>query len=486
MQTPQTSIDIQRPSIHFTAHAGWINDPNGLVYLDGQYHLFYQHHPHATVWGPMHWGHAVSRDLLRWEEWPIALAPDHIGAIFSGSVVIDRNNTAGFGAGALVAIFTHQTENPNQRQVQSIAYSLDHGRTWTKYAGNPVVRPPAGLNDFRDPKVFWYDDGVRAHWVMALAVASEIFFYRSTNLKDWTESSRFGAGHGSHGGVWECPELIQLDIEGSNEKRWVLFVSVGNGAPAGGSGVQYFVGQFDGMTFTSQDAPDRIRWADYGADFYAVQAWNDAPEGRHICTAWMNNWAYANQIPASTWRGSMSIPRELVLQRMGSDVLLVQQPVREITQMRRSKLTWQSRTIERDVFALDGASQVVRDLHLSARIMPAHWVDGAAFGLRIGEGESAVLIGYRPAHNQLFIQRPDLSGRAPGFAATHVAPLHLREGHLDLHLILDTHSVEVFADQGRRLMTDQFFLPPNHNTLTLFAQDMTVEIGGLEIWEIRN
>ncbi len=483
MQTPQTSIDIQRPTIHFTPHAGWINDPNGLVYLDGEYYLFYQHHPHSTVWGPMHWGHAVSRDLVKWQELPIALAPDHIGAIFSGSVVNDRNNTAGFGAGAMVAIFTHQTENPNQRQVQSIAYSLDRGRTWAKYAGNPVLRPPAGLNDFRDPKVFWYDDGIRAHWVMALAVASEIFFYRSTNLKDWTESSRFGAERGSHGGVWECPELMLLNIEGSDEKRWVLIVSVGNGAPAGGSGVQYFVGQFDGTTFTSQDAPDRIRWADYGADFYALQAWNDAPDGRKLCIAWMNNWAYGNQIPASTWRGSMSIPREIALQRDGDDVVLVQRPVPELNNTGRTKLTWQPRQIDCEVIAIDSASDVPRELHLSVRIASSNVVDGAAFGIRIGEGDAAVLIGYRSAHQQLFIQRPDLSGTAPGFAATHVAPLSLRDGQLDLHLILDTCSVEVFTDQGRLTMTDQLFLPRNGNALTLFAQNIAVAIGRLEIRE---
>ena len=468
-----------RPSFHFTPNSGWLNDPNGMIYLDGEYHLFYQHNPAATVWGPMHWGHAVSRDLLSWEELPIALAPDDIGAIFSGSAVIDRDNTAGFGANAMVAIFTHAAKD---KQLQSLAYSKDRGRTWTKYKSNPVLQPPDGQANYRDPKVFWFAEG--KYWVMALAVAKEIWFYRSSNLKDWTESSRFGADAGSHGGVWECPELIQLNVEGTDEKRWVLVVSVGNGAPAGGSGVQYFVGQFDGVTFTSQDAPKTIRWMDYGADFYAPQAWNDAPHGRKLALAWMNNWSYGDKTPDSGgWRGSMSLPRELSLRQDGKDTVLVQQPVRELDALNKPCVEWDAKKIDRQTILLDQACGSVQEIRVTFRVDAN--TTASYFGLRVrGNAAGATVIGYNVQHSKLILNRSAAGPKLPGFAAPHLAPLEPRQGVITLRILIDQNSVEIFADDGRVVMTEQLFPEPGSEAVAVFAEDGAVDVESLAMYHL--
>ncbi len=460
--------------MHFTPNSGWINDPNGLVYLDGEYHLFYQHNPASTVWGPMHWGHAVSRDLLTWQELPIALAPDAIGAIFSGSAVIDRNNTAGFGANALVAIFTHDTPNTARRQMQSLAYSTDRGRTWTKYAGNPVLTPPGQHNDFRDPKVFWYENGTQSHWVMALAVASEIWLYRSNNLKDWQESSRFGAMYGSHSGVWECPELVQLIVADSGESRWVLFVSVGKGAPAGGSGMQYFVGDFDGQRFAPQDPPVQTRWADYGADFYAAQAWNDAPDGRKLWLGWMNNWSYGNQIPDDGGRrGSMSLARELSLARVADGLTLVQRPVLP-AQPHTPLANWSGRSLAAGTASIDPA----RDIEITFRIDAATTSD--FFGLTLGGAAgSEAVIGYNPQHNKLIINRSAAGPKLPGFAAPHVAPLEPRNGLITLRVIIDRSSIEVFAADGQLVMSELAYLGTSTPSLAVFADTGSVVVDRL-------
>ena len=237
--------DRYRPSFHFTPPSNWLNDPNGLLYFEGEYHLFYQYHPHSTLWGPMHWGHAVSVDLVNWQHLPIALHPDEHGMIFSGSAVVDWHNSAGFGEKTLVAIFTYSNE---RRESQNLAYSTDKGRTWTKYAGNPVIPYPDHFN-FRDPKVIWHED----HWVMSLAAGDTVLFYTSIDLKHWDQSGSFGGGYGSTDGVWETPDLFQLPVANASDSRWVLIVGVGNGGPAGGSATQYFIGDFDGRNFVSEN-----------------------------------------------------------------------------------------------------------------------------------------------------------------------------------------------------------------------------------------
>jgi fructan beta-fructosidase len=306
-----------RPQYHYSPKSGWMNDPNGLVYYEGEYHLFYQYNPDSTVWGTMHWGHAISTDMIHWEELPIAIYPDSRGWIFSGSAVVDWKNTTGFGSTSnppMVAIYTYHDmagEKAGRKNIQSqgIAFSLDKGRTWTPYTQNPVL-PNPDLQDFRDPKVSWIEQSNQ--WVMALAVQDHIEFYGSPDLKEWNKLSEFGNELGNHNGVWECPDLFPLtDSNGST--RWVLFVSIGNGGPQGGSATQYFIGNFNGTSFSSQDSV--TRWIDYGADNYAGVTWSDIPkeDGRRLFIGWMSNWQYARLVPTKSWRSAMTLPREVVL-----------------------------------------------------------------------------------------------------------------------------------------------------------------------------
>src|SRR5690606_13223753 len=305
-----------RPQTHFSPKETWINDPNGMVYFAGTYHLFYQHYPDSTVWGPMHWGHATSTDLVHWKHQPIALYPDSLGYIFSGSAVVDSNNTSGFGKDGripLVAIFTHhdpkaREAGKNNYENQSIAYSLDSGKTWTKYAHNPVVRNP-GIVDFRDPKVTWYEPDKK--WIMTLATKDRITFFSSKNLKEWTKESEFGEKLGVHTGVWECPDLFPMNYNG--ETIWILIVSIGDGGPNGGSATQYFTGHFDGQKFIASDST--IKWIDYGPDNYAGVTWSNTGD-RKIFLGWMSNWRYASRVPTVKWRSAMTILRDLSLEKI--------------------------------------------------------------------------------------------------------------------------------------------------------------------------
>ena len=329
-----------RPQYHYSAPQWWLNDPNGLVYFDGEYHLFFQHHPESLVWGPMHWGHAVSTDLIHWQTLPIALYPDEHGAIWSGSVVVDADNSSGLvPGGGLVAVYSHDV------QTQSVAYSNDRGRTWTKYSGNPVIGALAP--DFRDPKVFWHDDTQR--WVMVIAAGKEIQVFTSANLIEWEHASTFITNL-STVGVWEVPDLFPLDI--GDVTKWVLLVSVNYGAPAGGSGTMYFIGDFDGTTFLA-DPTSHSLWLDYGPDNYAGTTWNNTPDGKRIFIGWMNNWLYANHLPTDPWRGAMTIPREFTLVQTPSGMQLAQQPVETLEQMRTPVGTWEAMTIADEIIFPD-------------------------------------------------------------------------------------------------------------------------------------
>ena len=308
----QAAKEQHRPQIHFTPKAHWMNDPNGMFYNKGVYHLFFQYYPGASVWGPMHWGHATSKDLMHWQEQPIALYPDSLGYIFSGSAVVDKSNTSGFGKKGqvpIVAIFTHhnmegEKEKRNDFQNQSIAYSLDDGKTWVKYAGNPVLHNP-GIVDFRDPKVMWYE--AQKKWIMTLATKDRVTFYSSPNLKEWTKESEFGETLGAHGGVWECPDLFTLYDNG--KKVWALTVSINPGGPNKGSATQYFLGDFDGNRFTPLST--ETKWIDYGTDDYAGVTWSNTGN-RKIFLGWMSNWQYATIVPTNIWRSATTIPREFL------------------------------------------------------------------------------------------------------------------------------------------------------------------------------
>lgn len=471
-----------RPLFHFTPPTSWLNDPNGLVYYAGEYHLFYQYHPHSLVWGPMYWGHAVSRDLLSWEHLPIALEPDDLGMIFSGSAVIDWHNTAGFGAEAMVAIFTQFADG---QQVQSLAFSSDRGRSWTKYAGNPVIPMPAGQIDFRDPKVFWHGDPHAGRWVMLLAVGQEIWFYSSPDLKSWTKSGEFGAGFGSRGGVWETPDLFPLPVDNNPDNlRWVLIVSVQDQAPAGGSGVQYFVGDFDGSTFIPGEAPETVRWADYGGDFYAAQSWSDAPDGRRVWLAWMNNWRYGANIPATNWRGAMSVPRDLALVSDGLGAVLVQQPIGELAQLRGIGHEWSAAQVQPGTQRL--AHMRGDTLEVQATFAVDHTTTARTFGLRVrtGAGEATV-IGYDAEQRALFVDRNTAGHTATAGDTPQIVPLQPRADEISLHLLVDRASVEVFADGGRVVLTNQIFPAPSSTNLELFAEDGTVTLKQLSVHPLR-
>lgn len=476
-----------RPQYHFTPEANWMNDPNGMVYYAGEYHLFYQYHPYGLQWGPMHWGHAVSKDLVTWEHLPVALAPDDKGTIFSGSAVVDRNNTSGFQTGKekpLVAIYTQDREG---HQVQSIAYSNDKGRTWTKYAGNPVI-PNPGKKDFRDPKVFWYEKENK--WVMVLAAGDRILIYTSKNLKQWTYASEFGQGEGSHGGVWECPDLFELPVDGNpNQKKWVMQVSVGNGAVSGGSGMQYFVGDFDGTHFKNENPSNKVLWTDYGKDFYAAVSWSDIPssDGRRLWLGWMSNWQYANDVPTSPWRSAASIPRELKLKTLTEGVRVVQTPVKELQTIRGTSKSWKNQTISpTSQNVLAGLSGDTYELHAEFQVTPS---SAAEFGFKVRTGRNQFTkVGYDRKNKKLFVDRSE-SGNItfnPTFnTGKQTAPLKPVNGKVKMRIFVDRSSVEVFGNDGQQVITDIILPDRSSKGLELYAANGSVKLKSLTIYPLK-
>ncbi len=460
-----------RPGFHFSPPSHWMNDPNGLVYYEGEYHLFYQHHPYSNTWGPMHWGHAVSRDLIHWQHEPVALFPDEHGAIFSGCCVVDFNNSSGFfeGAHGLVAIFTHadtcpETEQPRQRQ--SLAYSSDNGRTWHKYKGNPVLAEPA-LADFRDPKVFWHSQSEQ--WVMTIVAGEHVRFYGSKNLREWSLTGEFGQEEGSHDGVWECPDLFELSIDNSGRSKWVLVISIGdNPSCPEGSRTQYFIGEFDGNTFINDNPADHIMWLDYGRDNYAGVTWSDMHEldGRRVIIGWMSNWKYANETPTGDWRGAMTLPRSLSLTNRDEGIVLTQMPVQEIEQLRKESISWSDTTVTPDVpFRLktkDDLLEIEADIDIRS-----------AGEVRIkmqSSEQSETIIGYDPGRQWLFIDRSKsgITDFHPSFACQHGVRLFPENGKIKLHIWLDRNSVEVYANEGLVVLTDQIFpdAPVDHISIS--------------------
>jgi fructan beta-fructosidase len=456
-----------RPQIHFSPKEKWMNDPNGMVYYNGTYHLFYQYYPDSTVWGPMHWGHATSTNLIQWTHQPIALYPDSLGYIFSGSAVVDKQNTSGFGKNGkvpLVAIFTHHDPEGDKAgrsdyQVQSLAYSVDNGKTWTKYAGNPVLKNP-GIKDFRDPKVFWYEEGKK--WIMSLAVLDRIDFYSSKDLKNWSKESEFGKNLGAHGGVWECPDLFTLNHDG--KKVWVLLVNLNPGGPNGGSATQYFIGDFDGKTFTASHSD--TRWLDYGPDEYAGITWSNTGE-RKIFLGWMSNWLYGTVVPTERWRSAMTLPRDLRLKQVGNDLFVASWPSKELSVIASKPVTYQMLKVENRLDLRTKAAEVVAprryDLSLDSLTNVA-----LVFSNDAGE---ALEVGYDKDSNQYYIDR-SRSGKVDfheAFAKRSVAPRLATENKMNLTIVLDVSSVELFADEGLSVMTSIFFPSTPYTKLQLKA-----------------
>ena len=441
-----------RPTYHFSPEWGWMNDPNGMVYKDGEWHLFYQFNTYGSFWGNMHWGHAVSKDLVNWENLGIAIAPDALGAIFSGSAVVDKDNTAGFGKDALIAMYTSDGDN----QTQSIAYSLDNGRTFTKYAGNPVIMA-ADTPDFRDPKIFWHEES--RQWKVILAAGQEVQFYSSDNLKDWTYDSSFGLSYGNHNGVWECPDLVRLPFEG--KEKWVLILNINPGGPFGGSATQYFVGSYDGKAFKCDDLPTVTRWMDYGKDHYATVTWSNAPEGRTVAIAWMSNWQYANSVPTRQFRSSNSVPRDLSLVKKGKEVILKSTPSKEVEALRGNSVQFGLTTAPVELFDnARKAYELVIRFTLSKK-------DGATFVLSNESGEQVVL-SYDAAVQTFSMDRRG-SGNvkfSKSFAAVTTAPTRVG-GKMELRLLVDSASIEAFGEDFS--MTNLVFPSSPYNTIKMYG-----------------
>lgn len=472
---------------HFTPPSGWMNDPNGLVYYDGEYHLFYQYNPDDLVWGPMHWGHAVSTNLVDWEHLPIALEPDELGTIFSGSAVVDWNNTAGFGEEALVAIFTHAN---GSRQSQSIAYSTDRGRTWTKYDENPVVPQPANIRNFRDPKVFWYESegGEAQHWVMLVSAGVSIFIYTSPDLITWEMSDGFGIVEGATCGVWETPDLFELSVDGTNETRWVMPVAIGGCAPAGGTGTQYFIGDFDGFEFTNENDRDTVLWADFGADFYAPQSWSNAPGGRRVWLAWMSNWTYAEAIPFSSsddqeWRGEMTIPRDLSLINTPDGIRLSQQPIPELLERRTSGIQLENIVVSDFSDWVSEIDMLAGEIVLEFDISDINQANRIGVRLRSGDNQETI-VGYGYKAQQVFVSRGQSGSSeiSDAYTTGHTAEIVTDSDTLRIHIMVDRESVEVFAANGTVVMTDRIFPDIDSTELSLFVEGGSVNVLSLEIY----
>ena len=426
-----------RPIYHHTPAYGWMNDPNGMFYKDGVWHLYFQHNPQGSQWENLSWGHSTSTDLIHWKFQGDPVQPDAWGMIFSGSSVVDKDNTAGFGNGAIVALYTSAAES----QTQSMAYSTDNGKTFTKYDGNPIIT--SNVPDFRDPHMFWNEDIKK--WNMILAAGQQMNIYSSENLKDWKYESSFGAGYGNHGGVWECPDLMKMKVRGTDKEKWMLVCNINPGGPFGGSATQYFVGDFDGHKFTCETEPEVTKWMDYGKDHYATVTFDNAPNGRHVALAWMSNWQYANQVPTQQYRSANSIPRDLGLFEYKGNTYCSVTPSEEVTAVRSKKSSK----------SLSEACEMVVNLKGDATIT-----------LSNSKGEKVVMT-YK-AKDETFSMDRTLSGKtdfSSDFAAVTTAPVYGKMNKL--RIFIDKSSIEVFDNDGKMAMTNLVFPTKPYDKVTI-------------------
>jgi len=468
-----------------------MNDPNGLVYYKGEYHLFYQHNPQGPEWGHMSWGHAISNDMLHWRHLPLAIPEDpNRFMIYSGSAVVDWRNSSGLCASSnasdpscLAAIYTAAYKDS---QKQHLAFSNDRGRTWSNYSGNPII----DLNqpDFRDPKVFWYEP--QKKWVMVAVFADEkeVKVLDSTDLKKWTLRSTFGPlGVGK--GQWECPDLFELPLDNNanaNAKKWVLIVNRNPGAPAGGTGTQYFVGSFDGAKFVNETPPDTELWADYGKDFYATNSFSDIPasDGRRIWLGWISNWQYANAEPTRLWRGAQSLPRTLRLKTYPDGIRLVQTPVREAEHLRARQLLRATGLSVRQVNDRLKAANISGELlEIEAEITPR---DAGEIGFRLRKGQNQeTLLGISAKSHEVFIDRAHsgLVSFSPDFPGRHHAALHWHSP-IRVHIFLDRSSIELFANDGETVLTDRIYPSPGSDGLEMYSDSAVASVASLTIWQL--
>lgn len=475
-----TYKETHRPQYHFSPANNWAGDPTGLVYYDGEYHLFYQHNIDGSNWSNQHWGHAISKDLMKWEELPVAIFPDSIGTILSGSVVMDWKNSSKFGTPEnppMVAMFTYENaaakkSGANNFQTQGVAYSLDKGRTWQKHEHNPVIINP-GIKDFRNPKIFWHKETFK--WVMVISAGDHIKIFASPNLTYWVHMTDFGKEVGAHKGVWESPDLIPVQVEGIKDSTaWVLLQSINDGAPNGGSGTQYFIGNFQGKYFFS-DQTEPL-WMDYGRDNYGGNTFADVPDedGRKLLMGWMNNWDYASNTPTEPWRGSMTIPRELSLRPIDGQLRLISQPAKEIQILRGTAQTIEAQKITSNLdLGTQHKSEIILEFDLSNS-------KAKKIGIELSNDKKEMLnIGFDASKNQFFVDRQKAGPNnfSPEFATQiDSAPRFSKDKKMKLHLFIDAASVELFADDGASVISETFFVSQPFTKTSLYANGGHAEL----------
>jgi fructan beta-fructosidase len=466
-----------RPQFHFSPATNWCNDPNGLVYNNGTYHLFYQHNPFGNQWGHMTWAHASSKDLIHWKHLPIAIPEENGVMIFSGTCVVDKNNTSGFGKDGkipMVAVYTGHIENVNQSQ--HIAYSLDDGVTWTKYANNPVL--DLHKKDFRDPKIFWHQQ--KKYWVMALMFPVEhmVQFYSSKNLKDWNHLSDFGPASDTSG-VWECPDLTQVPVEGvPGKKKWLLQMSQN-------ASMQYFVGEFDGTKFISENPVDKIYRPDYGPDYYAAITYNQLP-ATHLPTAigWINNWYYANDIPTTPWKSAMALPRTLSVKKINNEWLLIQKPIAVTNSLQKKIFSLQNELVNENKLL----SVKSKQFKIEVSIEPSA---SSVSGVRLAIGDTTYFeMGYDAAKQLFYIDRSKsgnifLNENFKKMSRFEKA-IALKSKKLQLHVYYDNSIVEIFVNGGEAVFTTQIFTDINNNGIELFSLGGKSKFSNLSLWEMKS
>lgn len=487
-----------RPQFHFSPPTQWMNDPNGMFYYEEEFHLFYQYYPDGNTWGPMHWGHAVSSDMLHWQHLPIALYPDSLGYIFSGSAVVDHKNTSGLGKNnqpPIIAIYTYhnmagEKAGRNDFQNQGLAYSNDKGRTWTKYEKNPVLPNNTGIKDFRDPKVMWHERSKQ--WIMTLAVKDHVEFWTSPNLLQWNYSSSFGKELGAHGGVWECPDLFPMRVGKTNEEKYVLLVSINPGGPNGGSATQYFVGDFNGKEFipyTSHENKQPL-WLDYGRDNYAGVTWSNIPEtdGRRLFLGWMSNWDYAQVVPTTVWRSAMTLPRTLALQKQNNNYQLQIMPVDELKLLRNQFETTELGEISGSINLTSNQIPVQQ----SEWVIEAELTDDKTEKLYLQFSNTQHEI-YRVGFDikkQLYFSDRTKAGNhsfSDKFGiAVHTAPRLIKSKHIKLHLFVDASSVELFADDGFVCITDLLFPSMSFDKVELVSEGGKVKLISTAVYSLNS
>lgn len=509
-----TNTDFYRPAYHFTPAYGWMNDPNGMVYKDGEYHLYFQYNPYGSKWGNMHWGHAVSPDLVHWKHLEPAIARDTMGHIFSGSSVVDKRNTAGYGKDAIIALYTNNSTNHDE--VQCMAYSTDNGRTFTKYEANPVLTPFDGLKDFRDPKVFWYEKG--KCWYMIVSADKEMRFYKSKNLKKWDYVSAFGKGYGAQPNQYECPDFVQLPVDGNPaDKKWVMLMNINPGCLFGGSATEYFVGDFDGNTFTCVDDPYTPKWLDYGKDHYATVTFSNVDD-RVLAMTWMSNWQYANLTPIKQYRGANGLPRELKLYTKDGRYYLTANAAPETAALRQTTRTLDDEAIDGSkrlhgvATGMDGAFEVEADVtpapngvagiefHNAKNERTLIYIDMKQGRIVTDRTESGLTdFGKKAAPHDIekaWDEQRAAQAKLPrrmvnamnyknDFALATWAPTSLCDGktyHLDI--FVDKCSVELFVDGGRIAMTNLVFPIAPYESLRLYSKGGKADFKNVRIHKL--